>query len=75
MQTFQKAVDEGIANSHTYAAAMNVNVLCGNLLGAEKVMNDMVSRKRKRDIIQCTTLLKGFCNAGMILKAFIILIT
>jgi pentatricopeptide repeat protein len=70
MVLLNQAVEEGIANSHTYAAAMNANILCGSVSGAETVMEEMINRGRKRDIINCTIMLKGYCGDGRLSKAF-----
>lgn len=69
MALFKQALDAKSENSHTYSNALNANIRCGNLSGAEEVLEIMKKRGRKRDVIICTTLLKGYCSAGRINKA------
>ena len=58
---------QGYANSHTFSSAINANVRCGNIEGAEKVFEQMKSTKGiKLDVISCTTLMKGYCSEGNI---------
>lgn len=73
MALFNDAVAEGIANSHTYAAIINANIRCGSLSGAESIVKDMVAHGRKKDVIICTTLMKGYCGEGLISKALALL--
>lgn len=70
MKLYHVAIETSIANSHTYAAAMNANIRCGSMQGAEEVMEQMASRGRKRDVIICTTMMKGYCAEGRLMKAF-----
>lgn len=69
MALYKQAVADGSANSHTYAAAINANIRCGRLDGAEGVMNAMQKKGRKRDVIICTTMIKGYCMAGRLTDA------
>ncbi len=69
MALFKQALDDGSANSHTYAAALNANIRCGKLEGAEGVLDVMKKKGRKRDVIICTTMIKGYCQAGKVSKA------
>lgn len=69
MALYKQAISDGIANSHTYAAAINANIRCGRLDGAEAVMHAMQKKGRKRDVIICTTMIKGYCMAGRLTDA------
>lgn len=69
MRLYEQAIEEDIANSHTYAAIINANIRCGSVDTAEQIMEDMSRRGRKRDVILCTTMMKGYCLDGMLSKA------
>lgn len=69
MALFQQALDAKAENSHTYSNAINANIRCGSIDGAERVMEIMKKRGRKRDVIICTTMIKGYCGAGLVNKA------
>jgi pentatricopeptide repeat protein len=69
MALFKQAVEAKAENSHTYSNALNANIRCGNLRGAEEVLETMKKRGRKRDVIICTTMIKGYCSAGRVNKA------
>jgi pentatricopeptide repeat protein len=73
MVLFNSAISQGIANSHTYAAALNANIRCGSLEGAEKVMAEMSANGRRKDVVICTTLIKGYCGDGRLSKALMLL--
>ena len=60
MKLFQQALEDKIANSHTYSAAINAQVRCGSIRGAEEVLNTMLSNGRKKDVIICTTMMKVY---------------
>ena len=61
MVLFEKAASLGWANSHTYGAAINANIRCGNVSGAAGLFQKLRSTKGlKIDVITCTTMLK-FC--------------
>ena len=64
MALFKQALDAKAENSHTYSNAINANIRCGNMAGAEEILDIMKKRGRKRDVIICTTLIKGYCLAG-----------
>ena len=65
MALFEKAASLGWANSHTYAAAINANIRCGNVSGAAGLFEKLRKTKGlKIDVITCTTMLKGFCSEG-----------
>lgn len=67
MKLYDNAYSQGYANSHTFSSAINANVRCGNIEGAEKVFEQMKSTKGiKLDVISCTTLMKGYCSEGNI---------
>ena len=68
MVLFDTACSCGAANSHTFAAAVNANILCGDVKGAERVMDIMSNMGRKRDVIICTTMMKGYCGEGNLKK-------
>jgi len=69
MKLYDSVYSQGLANSHTFSSAINANVRCGNLEGAEKVFQQMKSTKGiKLDVISCTTLMKGYCSEGNITK-------
>ena len=73
MQLFDRAVATDAANMHTFAAAVNCNVRCGNLAGALAIYDKLKAKEYKKgfrpDTIICTTLLKGICEAGNIPRA------
>ena len=67
---FRESVNNGWANSHTYAAILNAYVRCGDMTGAKAVFEELKERKNiPLDVISCTTLLKGFCSIGDINSA------
>jgi len=67
MKLYENVYSQGYANSHTFSSAINANVRCGNIEGAEKVFEQMKSTKGiKLDVISCTTLMKGYCSEGNI---------
>jgi pentatricopeptide repeat protein len=70
MTLFEKAISLNWANSHTYAAAINANVRCGCVAGAADLFERLRKTKGlKLDVITCTTMMKGFCGEGDILKS------
>ena len=70
MVLFEKAASLGWANSHTYGAAINANIRCGNVSGAAGLFQKLRSTKGlKIDVITCTTMLKGFCSEGDIARS------
>lgn len=69
MAIFEQCVHERVANSHTYSAALNANIRCGDIAGAESVMTTMQKAGRKRDVITCTTLMKGYCSDNQLKTA------
>ena len=69
MKLYDSVYAQGLANSHTFSSAINANVRCGNLEGAEKVFQQMKTTKGiKLDVISCTTLMKGYCSEGNIVS-------
>jgi pentatricopeptide repeat protein len=71
---FNKAVQNGWANSHTYAAMLNAHVRCGDIDGAEAVFQSLRSHPRLRmDVISCTTMMKGYCASGRMDKCVALL--
>lgn len=74
MRLFDAAVSEGLANSHTYAAALNANIRCGSIDGAEGVLLAMKKAGRKRDVIIYTTMMKGYCGSNQLSKALDLLV-
>jgi pentatricopeptide repeat protein len=71
---FNKAVQNGWANSHTYAAMLNAHVRCGDIDGAEVVFQSLRSHPRLRmDVISCTTMMKGYCASGRMDKCVALL--
>lgn len=58
-------------NSHSYGAIVNACVQCGDMTTAEGIIAQMVKdgRKLHRDVVTCTTLMKGYCNASSLVKA------
>lgn len=70
MALFEKAVTLGWANSHTYAAAINANIRCGSVSGAATLFEKLRKTKGlKLDVITCTTMMKGFCSEGDIVRS------
>ena len=70
MNLFEKASSLGWANSHTYAAAINANIRCGSVAGAAILFDQLRKKKGLRiDVITCTTMLKGFCSEGDMLRS------
>mmetsp|Transcript_16942 Transcript_16942/g.25562 ORF Transcript_16942/g.25562 Transcript_16942/m.25562 type:complete len:749 (+) Transcript_16942:52-2298(+) len=62
---FQLAVSNGWANTHTYSAAINAHVRCGDISGAQHIYNSMKNTKGIRlDVVSCTTMMKGFGSIG-----------
>lgn len=60
MQIFNRALERGIANTHTYCTALNANVRCGNMPEAIRIFDLFRSSGRYQlDVISCTTLMKG----------------
>lgn len=71
---YNKAVSNGWANSHTYAAMLNAHVRCGDIDGAETVFQSLRSHPRLRmDVISCTTMMKGYCATGRMDKCVALL--
>ena len=66
MALFDEAISKGWANAHTYAAAINCNVRCGNLVQATRLLERLKKHGRgiKADVIHYTTVLKGHCERG-----------
>lgn len=62
---FQEAKQRGLANSHTFAAAINALVRCGEVTDAEQVLDDMADV----DVVSYTTVMKGLCGRGDVEKA------
>jgi pentatricopeptide repeat protein len=73
MALFHSAIEKGSANSHTYAAAINANIRCGRIDGAENVFELMKKKGRKPDVIICTTMMKGYCSIGRVDRAMSVL--
>lgn len=70
VRAFQESVENGWANSYTYAAILNAYVRCGDMEGAKTIFQDLkTSSKIPLDVISCTTMMKGFCQAGDIASA------
>eukprot|EP01038_Epipyxis_sp_PR26KG_P016761 gene16761-22933_t len=69
MDLYRDALQRGVANSHTFAAAVNANIRCWNTTGAEEIIAEMARQGRKRDVIILTTLMKGYCNDGNVDKS------
>ena len=67
MQVFNDMICKNIANSHTYAAIINANIRCGKIQEAEQILTEMINRKRKLDVIICTTMMKGYCANGLVM--------
>jgi pentatricopeptide repeat protein len=66
MALFDEAMSKGWANSHTYAAAINCNVRCGNMKHAARLLEKLKSHGKgiKADVIHYTTVMKGYCEQG-----------
>jgi pentatricopeptide repeat protein len=69
MALFTEALQLNCDNSHTYAAIINANVRCGKLAAASDIYQQMLKKGRKKDVIICTTLLKGYCQMEDMLNA------
>lgn len=53
------------ANSHSYSSMINAHVMCGDIIGAQRVFDQLRNEKRLRlDIVSCTSMLKGFSKIG-----------
>ena len=62
---FETMRAEDLANSHSYAAALNAYVRCGDIAGARKLFDEIRQSKRfKLDVISYTTMMKGYCTDG-----------
>lgn len=59
---FEATVEENIANLHTFAAAVNVAVRCGKMDKALDAIHQLEKAKLKKDVVICTTLMKGYCS-------------
>jgi pentatricopeptide repeat protein len=71
---FDKAVANGWANNHTYAAILNAYVRCGDIEGARTVFAELESSpKVKLDVVSATTMIKGLCGAGDVAGAIALL--
>jgi pentatricopeptide repeat protein len=69
-ELYQQALQEDLANSHTFAAMVNAAVRCANMAMAEEVISTMLSKGRKlKDVVLYTTLMKGYCAQGNLTKA------
>lgn len=66
MVLFEDAHSKGWANAHTYAAAINCNVRCGQLPAAIRLLERLRKHGKgiKADVIHYTTILKGYCELG-----------
>jgi len=69
MALFREALQLNCDNSHTYAAIINANIRCGKLAAASDIYQQMLKKGRKKDVIICTTLLKGYCLMEDMLNA------
>lgn len=69
MILFNNVLSNNYANSHTYAAILNANIRCGKIQEAEKIYKGMLARGRKKDVIICTTMIKGYCLYNNLLSA------
>ena len=71
---FDKAVANGWANNHTYAAILNAYVRCGDIEGARSVFSELESSpKVKLDVVSATTMIKGLCGVGDVTGAISLL--
>ena len=71
---FESAIDQSIANSHTYAATLNAYIRCSEISAAKSLFDDMkLSKDVKLDVISCTTMMKGCGSCGDIIGCFNIL--
>ncbi len=69
-ELFEEALQDDLANSHTFAAMVNAAVRCANMPMAEQVISTMLSKGRKlKDVVLYTTLMKGYCAQGNLTKA------
>lgn len=66
---FKEAYNGDRANIHTYAAMANAAVRCGDMKIAEEVLSLMQAKRVPKDVIICTTLLKGYCSQCSVSKA------
>ncbi len=75
MTLFEEACRKGWANAHTYAAAINCNVRCGQMKQAVQLLERMKKHGRgvKADVIHYTTVLKGYCEEGNMTAALAVL--
>lgn len=71
LELFNSLYSQNAANSHTYASMINAAVQCGDLHLAEEIVQKMIQSGRKlhREVILCTTLMKGYCNNGQLGQA------
>jgi pentatricopeptide repeat protein len=67
---FEEAKASNLINSHTYAAALNAYVRCGDLVGARDLFDEIKNSDRWRlDVISFTTMMKGYCSEGNMTRA------
>jgi len=61
---FEQALQQGLANQHTYSCTMNAYVRCGDLKGAERVFQQSQDAGHPLEVVACTTMVKGYCEQG-----------
>lgn len=60
---------------HIYTNLINVHVRCNDIPGAEDSLRTMIAAKITPNVVTYTTLLKGYCESGMMTSAKNLLLT
>jgi hypothetical protein len=65
VQEYDYAIENGLANSHTFCGTINAYIRCGDIAGAVKVFSTLRHSKGvKLDVVTCTTIMKGYSSNG-----------